>query len=218
MGTPVILMGKGALAVRIAQAFMASDEHELALVVPVIPEPRWTTSLRAWCERAQVPFVASGRIEDIPGVDAPDWEAELVFSVFYDRILPAWFLDRCGRALNLHNSPLPRYRGMAPINWALKNGEPEHGATIHEMTPGIDDGPIVAQVRYSIYPEHDEVRDVYDRALAYAWTLFEQTLPLLDSVEPRVQDESQATYYSAADAKRLGDRASFTRVESLASA
>jgi methionyl-tRNA formyltransferase len=218
MRTQVILLGKGSLAVRIAEAFHMSESHDLALVVPVVPEPPWTESLLGWCDRVGVSAVRSGRIEDIPGNARSGWRAELVFSVFYDKILPASFLGRCERALNLHNSPLPRYRGMAPINWALKNGEREHGVTIHEMTPGIDDGPIVAQVRYPVYPELDEVRDVYGRSLAYGWTLFEQTLPLLDWIEPQPQDHTLATHYRAVDSERLGDRASFTRAESLASA
>jgi methionyl-tRNA formyltransferase len=103
---------------------------------------------------------------------------------------------------------------MAPINWALKEGQRMHGVTIHEITPGIDDGPIVAQLTYSIYPEFDEVIDVYRRSLNYGWTLFEQTMPLLDLVEARPQDESLATYFSAGDQVRLGDRRDFTRAQS----
>jgi methionyl-tRNA formyltransferase len=143
--------------------------------------------------------------------------AELGVSVFYDRILPAPFIARFDRLLNLHNGPLPRYRGVSPINWALKNGERSHGVTIHEVTPGIDDGPIVAQLEYSIYPEVDEVRDVYQRAIAYGWVLFEQTMPLLDRIVARPQDERRATYYSARENRLLGDRSGFTRELSASS-
>src|SRR5204862_5498551 len=99
----------------------------------------------------------------------------------------------------------PKYRGVSPINSALKNGERMHGVTIHEITPGIDDGPIVAQVLFSIYPEHDEVVDVYDRALEYGWTLFEQTMPNLDRIEAEPQDEAEATYYSLTDNELLAE-------------
>jgi methionyl-tRNA formyltransferase len=115
----------------------------------------------------------------------------------------------------LHNAPLPKYRGVSPINWALKNGEIEHGLTIHEITPGIDDGPIIAQLKYSIYPEFDEVIDVYKRSLEYGWTLFQQTMPLIDNVQARPQNDSQASYYSKLDNPRLGDRSGFTREASL---
>jgi methionyl-tRNA formyltransferase len=163
-----------------------------------------------------VPLVPSGHFRDIPGVESDAWRTDLAFSVFYDKIIKAWFIDKCGRILNLHNGPLPRYRGVSPINWALKNGEALHGVTIHAITPGIDDGPVYAQAIYSIYPAFDEVRDVYARSLEYGWTLFTQTMPLLDRITPVPQDDSQATYYSLQQNSLLGDRRGFTRAESLA--
>lgn len=216
--TRVILLGKGTLAVRAARWFLDSPDHELARIVPVVPEPSWTDSLIAWASERGVPYVASGHYKDLEGVRDEDWGVDLAFSIFYDRIIRAWFIGKCGRILNLHNGPLPRYRGVSPINWALKNGERMHGATIHEITPGIDDGPIVAQVRYSIYPELDEVRDVYARSLEYGWTLFRETMPMLDRIEARPQDDELATYYSANENALLGDRRYFTRGESVGSA
>jgi methionyl-tRNA formyltransferase len=115
----------------------------------------------------------------------------------------------------LHNGPLPKYRGVAPINWALKNGEPFHGITIHEMTAGIDEGPIVAQLTYSIYPAFDEVIDVYGRALHYGWTLFEQTAPNFERIVAMPQDDSLATYYAGNQNDLLEERRDFTRAESL---
>jgi len=206
----VVLLGKGDLAVRVADWFAADEHWQLTHVVPVVPEPTWTASLAEWADRNGVARVESGHWVDLPAEPGRRL-ADLAVSVFYDRILSAEFLARCGRALNIHNGPLPRYRGVSPINWALKNGERSHGVTIHEISPGIDDGPIVAQATYSIYPEHDEVEAVYRRALAYGWTLFEQTMPILDRIEAVPQDERQATYYSAKDNDRLGDRRSFTR-------
>lgn len=207
----VVVLGKGELGVKVADWFLRSPDHELAWVVPVVPEPSWAPSLIAWCRENGVPFVESGRFQDLPGVGEPGWRVDLAFSVFYDRIIKDWFIAKCGRVLNLHNGPLPRYRGVSPINWALKNGEAEHGVTIHEVTPGIDDGPVVAQAKYSIYPETDEVVDVFKRSLEYGWLLFRQTMPLLDRIKARPQDESAATYYSRAQDGLLGERRGFTR-------
>ena len=212
----VVLLGKGTLAIRIAEWFTRQPQYDLRLIVPVIPEPTWTDSLSTWACANNVPIVASGHFKDIPDVMADHWRTDLAFSVFYDKIIKEWFIKKCSRILNLHNSPLPRYRGVSPINWALKNGEAQHGVTIHEITPGIDDGPIYAQVLYSIYPDVDEVKDVYARALEYGWTLFTQTMPMLDRITPRVQDEAQATYYNLAKNSELGERRSFTRQESVA--
>lgn len=209
--TSVVVLGKGSLAIRVAAWFAASDEHELVQVVPVLPEPTWTPSMIDWAVAHDVPHVASGHWQDLPEHLG---QVDLGISVFYDKILREPFIARFDRLLNLHNGPLPRYRGVAPINWALKNEEVEHGVTIHEVTPGIDDGPIVSRLTYSIYPAVDEVEDVYARALAYGWTLFEQTMTLLPRIEARPQDESAATYYTAADGAGLGDRADFTRAAS----
>jgi methionyl-tRNA formyltransferase len=201
----VILLGKGALCIRVLRWFLDSPSWQVSAVVPVIPEPEWTESLVEQATARGVPLVDSGDYHDLPG-----GSADLALSVFYDRILSAEFIASHRRVLNLHNSPLPKYRGVAPINWALKNGEHTHGVTLHEVTPGIDDGPIVAQVVYSLYP-FDEVEDVYRRGLAFGWTLFEQTMPILDRIEARQQDETAASYYPRSRSAELGERAGWRR-------
>ncbi|MDI3340750.1 MAG: formyltransferase family protein, partial [Sphaerobacter sp.] len=211
----VVLVGKGTLAIRIADWFLRSPDYQLVAIVPVIPEPSWTESLASWASQHDVPWVRSGHYRDLDRVHDESWRVDLAMSVFYGHIIRPWFIAKCDRIWNLHNGPLPRYRGISPVNWALKNGEREHGVTIHEITPGVDDGPIVGQLKYSIYPEFDEVGDVYQRALEYGWVLFQQTIPLADRITPRPQDEAQATYYSREHAHLLGDRRSFTRAESL---
>lgn len=207
----VVVMGKGDLAIRVANWFLHSEKYKLAAVVPVMPEPGWTQSLATWSRENDVAVIESGHYKDLPQLATPDEKIDLVISVFYDKIIKAWFIDRCKRIINLHNGPLPKYRGVSPINWALKNEEVEHGATIHEITPGIDDGPIIGQVKYSIYPEFDEVIDVYRRSLEYGWTLFQQTIPLLDKIKARQQNHEEASYYSKLDNPLLGERSDFTR-------
>lgn len=210
----VTVLGKGDLAIQVAEWFLKSDKYKLVSVVPVMPEPKWTASFADWARAHGVPVIESGHYRDLPNVSTPEWSVDLAVSVFYDKIIKQWFIEKCKRIINLHNGPLPRYRGVSPINWALKNGEHEHGVTIHEITPGIDDGPIISQVNYSIYPEFDEVVDVYKRALAYGWTLFQQTAPLLDQIKAREQEHEQAIYYSKHDNPRLGERSGFTREQS----
>jgi methionyl-tRNA formyltransferase len=206
----VVILGKGTLASRVANWFLESPEYELAHVVPVMPEPTWTDSFRGWAVSNNVPTIDSGHFNDC----LPHYAGrpiDLAISVFYDKIIKPNFIASCSRLLNIHNGPLPKYRGVSPINWALKNNEPRHGVTIHEITPGIDDGPIVAQVEYSIYPEFDEVIDVYNRSLEYGWVLFTQTIPILDKIRPRPQDDAIATYYNATQNALLGERRNFRK-------
>ena len=213
----VVLLGKGTLAIRIANWFLNHSDYQLRMVVPVDP-PSALMPAVTWADSRLVPLIRSGHYKDIPEVQSEAWRADLVLSVFYDKIIKPWFIDKCTRIINLHNGPLPRYRGVSPINWALKNGETLHGITIHEITPGIDEGPIYSQVLYSIYPEFDEVQDVYARSLEYGWTLFTQTMPLLDRITPAPQNHGEATYYAAHQNAALGDRRSFTRQPSVEAA
>jgi methionyl-tRNA formyltransferase len=207
----VVVVGKGDLAIKVANWFLLSDEYNLVAIVPVIPEPTWTQSFATWGRANGVPVIESGHYRDLPQISTAEGSIDLTVSVFYDRIIKAWFIERCKRIINLHNGPLPKYRGVSPINWALKNEEVEHGVTIHEITPGIDDGPLIGQLKYSIYPEFDEVVDVYKRSLEYGWVLFRQTIPLLDKIVARQQEHANASYYSKTDNPRLGERSGFTR-------
>ncbi len=207
--TQVVLLGKGDLAIRVGQWLQESPDYVLAWVVPVLPEPAWTGSLQGWAKASGVGVVETGRWQDLPASFEPD----LALSIFCHQIFPPAFIDRCGRILNLHNSLLPRYRGMTPINWALKNGERSHGVTLHEITPDVDAGPIVDQLHYPIDPEQDEVIDVYRRALEHGWTLMARCLPHLTTLPARPQDDAEATHYTARDLDRLGVRRWFTRGE-----
>lgn len=211
----VVVLGKGKLAIQIANWFREHKEYTLTAIVPVIPEPSWTDSFIKWAKKHNVSTISSGHYKDIPNIVDEKMTIDIAFSVFYDKIIKEWFIKKCKRILNIHNGPLPRYGGVYPINWALKNNEGQHGITIHEIKTGIDNGPIVSQLLYSIYPEFDEVIDVYKRAIQYGWILFKQTMPILDKIVPRTQDDSKATYYSSADGVFLRERKSFTKRESL---
>ena len=117
-----------------------------------------------------------------------------------------------GSIINLHNAPLPKYRGVRPINWALLNEEEEHGVTIHKIHEGIDDGDILGKVTYPIYPEIEEVEDVYKKALDYGWLLFKDVASKIDyALENATPQSGEYTYYSNKDNDLLGDRGDFRR-------
>ena len=208
----VVILGKGSLCIEICDWFNSNENYNIYLVIPVIPEPKWTDSLINWCEINQIKKLKSGDHRDID--DSILNKSDLVISVFYDKIIKSEFINKCKKIINLHNGPLPKYRGVSPINWALKNNEFEHGVTIHEISPGIDDGNIIGQVKYSIYSEFDEVIDVYNRANAYAFVLFKNTIRLIDKINPRKQDNTKSSYYSKNENILLMERSNFTKSES----
>ena len=202
----ITVYGKGDLAIDVCSYLLSTDNN--LTVVPVIPEPIWTSSLVDWCKEYGVTYVESGNYRNLKT------KTDLGISVFYDKIFKKDYIESCGKLINIHNGPLPEYRGMSPINWALKDKKSEHGITIHEITPGIDDGPIVSQLKYNIYPEFDEVIDVYKRSLEYGRVLFENTFPILNKIKPTKQNESSVIYHDSSEHHLLGDRKNFTRKES----
>ena len=197
------------MAYRAVELFsLLGAEPETVAVVQ--SEPDWEPRL-SWLME-QGPFK---HVNVISGHKDLRAHYDVAFSVFYDRILPPWLIDRIGLPLNLHPAPLPRYRGVRPINWALKNGEREHGVTIHRMTYGVDDGPIYGRVTFPIWPEIDEVRDVYERMLVEARNLMKEVIPRLHEIEPYEQDHDEATINRSADNHLLGDRSDWTREVSV---
>jgi methionyl-tRNA formyltransferase len=88
---------------------------------------------------------------------------EFIFSFYYRRMLAPEVLAAAKRgAYNMHGSLLPKYRGRAPVNWAVLHGETETGATLHEMTAKPDAGRIVDQERVPIGPD-DTAAEVFAR-------------------------------------------------------
>lgn len=213
----IVLCGKGPLARKILDWYVDRPEKYTVLyVVPVVPPEDWyECDLAEYAAGLGLAVEHSGDIDRIPRLFEKERYADILQLVFYKRILRKETISQFGTALNVHMSELPKYRGARGINWALKNGEQFQGVTIHKVTEKLDQGSIYSQNRFSIYPQFEEVADVYQRSLEYAYTLFTQTLPLLDMIEPAEQDHSKATYYSSKDFSELGDRLTFTKAASI---
>jgi len=126
---------------------------------------------------------------------APD----LLFSFYYRRMLGPALLALARRgALNLHGSLLPRYRGRAPVNWAVLHGERHTGATLHYMIEQPDAGDIVAQQAVPILPD-DTAREVFDKVTVAAEIVLDAALPpLLDGTAPRLENRlAEGSYFGA---------------------
>ena len=106
-------------------------------------------------------------------------QPDFVFSFYYRSILGAPLLRAARRgALNMHGSLLPRYRGRAPVNWAILRGERECGATLHYMVERVDAGDIVDREAVPILID-DDAREVYAKVTLAAETLLVRSLPAL---------------------------------------
>ena len=130
-----------------------------------------------------------GRIRDL----RPDF----LFSFYYRLMLGAALLAIPGRgAFNMHGSLLPKYRGRAPVNWAILHGETETGATLHEMVEKPDAGRIVDQEPVAILPDERAV-DVFGKVTRAAERVLRRSLPKLvdGSAVLRAQDLSRGGYF-----------------------
>ena len=137
-------------------------------------------------------------------VNTPEWrerlaalQPDLILSVYYRHMIGTKILGmpRLG-AFNLHGSLLPKYRGRAPINWAVLHGEARIGMTLHRMVKAPDAGAIVDQEGVEIGPR-DTAEQAFRKVLPCARTVVARQIDaLLAGTAPETpQDEAQATYF-----------------------
>lgn len=119
--------------------------------------------------------------------------ADVAVVVAYGRVLPKTFLTAYSHgAINVHFSLLPRYRGAAPVNWAIANGEKETGVTTMQMDIGLDTGAILMQRSTRI--EHNENSiELMERLSFVGAELLSETLANYASLTPIEQDHAVAT-------------------------
>jgi len=104
-------------------------------------------------------------------------QPDFLFSFYYRSLLGAPLLTAARRgALNMHGSLLPKYRGRAPVNWAIVRGERETGATLHYMVERADAGDIVDQLAVPILAD-DDAREVFNKVTVAAETVLARSLP-----------------------------------------
>jgi methionyl-tRNA formyltransferase len=125
---------------------------------------------------------------------APD----LIVVAAYGKILPESILQippyGC---INVHSSLLPKYRGAAPIQWAILNGETETGVTIMHMAKALDAGDIITQAKTEI-DTNETAEDLHDRLMHLGAQLLVKTIPLIASGQASrtPQEEEQSSYAS----------------------
>jgi methionyl-tRNA formyltransferase len=128
-------------------------------VLVIAPEPRrtapWHVSLLAYAQQVGVRCIAPPNVNDDEIVrEVQRHEADLLLSIYYTQVFRPQLLDVIrGPALNFHPSLLPRHRGVAPLIWAIAEGDPSTGLTVHHIDEGIDTGRVVGRYPMPIHPE-----------------------------------------------------------------
>lgn len=160
----LLIMGTGPFAVPTFQTLLKSDHEVVCLVTrpdkiargrkKAPPNP-----MRQAAEDAGIPTFSPENINDDEGLSLLDQQsADLYIVCDYGQILSKEALSKPKLGgINLHGSLLPKYRGAAPINWALLNGDRVAGITVIHMTPRLDGGPMICQRSLEVGAEEDAV-------------------------------------------------------------
>ncbi len=198
----IVFMGTPEFAVPSLRQLIA-DGHEIVCVLTqpdkpknrgmkLMPSPVKVVAMEHQIEVYQPATLKSGEALERLSALKP----ELIVVAAYGKILPKEILDlpRLG-CINVHSSLLPRYRGAAPINWAILNGETETGVTIMYMAEGLDTGDIISQRATAIDPD-ETVESLHDRlALLGAELLGETVAAIGAGTAQRVpQNDAESCY------------------------
>jgi methionyl-tRNA formyltransferase len=194
----VLFYGTPAFALPTLHALLARHQVVAAVTQPDRPAGRGQRSkaspVKVAAMERRVPVVQPVRLRD------PGWPerlaehaADVAVVVAFGQLLPRAVLDVPVRgSINVHASLLPRYRGAAPVAWAIIRGERETGVTTFQMDPGMDTGPLLLQRAAPIGPE-ETAGDLAERLARLGAEVLLETLDRLDTLTPRPQDSEAAT-------------------------
>lgn len=162
---------------------LLSGGLEVPLVVTVPDDPnetQWYASVAATAQDYGLKVIAPAKA-DTPELErtVAQLHPDFLFSFYYRSLLGTPLLRAARRgALNMHGSLLPKFRGRAPVNWAILKGETETGATLHYMVERADAGEIVDQLAVPILAD-DDAREVFGKVTVAAETILARSLPAL---------------------------------------
>jgi methionyl-tRNA formyltransferase len=195
----ILLCGKNDTAAE-ALEFLRERGDEVLAVGTASDSGRdgWQRSLVGAARARDVACEQPARINDPAAIARlSSWRPDLLISIQYDQILKEPFFRGIGcPCVNLHFALLPRNRGVAPIAWALLEGDARTGATFHHMLVDIDAGDVVAQRAVAIAAD-DTGRALYDKVSRAATELFREAYPFGPQWRARriPQDPRLATYH-----------------------
>jgi len=196
-------MGTPPLAATVLSALLESNPLEVLAVVTQPDQPKGrdlklrASAVKEFAVKHNLPVLQPEGAREPAFLEklhklAPD----LIVVAAYGQILPQELLEvpRFG-CLNVHTSLLPKYRGAAPIQWAILNGDSETGVTIMKMSAGLDTGDIVSKERTPI-SNGDDAATLHNRLAQIGGALLVRTIPefVAGRINPHPQRTEDATY------------------------
>ena len=206
----IIFMGTPDFAVGTLRS-LAEAGHEITLVVSQPDKPKGRghamvpTPVKVVAEELGIPVFQPVKIREAKDV-LEKTEADVCVVAAFGQIIPASILHmKKYGCINVHASLLPKYRGAAPIQWAVIDGEKESGVTIMQMDEGLDTGDMLAKVIVPL-DEKETGGSLFDKLSEAGGSLCVETLAKLEKGEitPEKQGESPTAYASMLD-KKMGN-------------
>lgn len=198
----VIFMGTPDFAFPVLDALKEAG-HTIKLVVTQPDKPRGRgkkvtySPVKEWAVEQNIPVYQPERIRNPESIEMVNTiPAEVCVVAAFGQILPKEILDHPKYGcVNVHASLLPKYRGAAPIQWSILNGDEYTGVTTMQMGPGLDDGDILLQEKVKI-ADDETGGSLFDKLSDVGASLLVKTLDGLEKglITPIPQDESQATH------------------------
>lgn len=190
----IVFMGTPAFAAPTLQSLYES-EHEVVGVVTVPDRPKGrglkmqSSPVKIMAEDFQIPILQPENLRDSVFItDLENFQADL-FVVVGFRILPEEVFSMPPKGtINIHASLLPHYRGAAPINWAIINGETETGITIFYIQKRVDTGNIILQEKVTIEP-HDTAGSLHDKLMNLAAEAILDAVDMIEDDEVEVKSQ-----------------------------
>lgn len=209
----VVFMGTPDFAVGTLQALLAS-RHEVAAVVTQPDKPKGRgkamqfTPVKEVAVEANIPVLQPKKVRE-PEVmeEIRKFQPDVIVVVAFGQIIPKAILDmpKYG-CVNVHASLLPKYRGAAPIQWAVIDGEEKSGVTTMQMDEGLDTGDMLLTEEVTLDPE-ETGGSLFNKLSAVGAQLLLKTLDELEAgnIVPRPQPEESTTAYAAMLNKKMGE-------------
>ncbi len=199
----IVFMGTAELACASLARLAADQRFKVNAVVTQPDKPKGrdlklqASPVKILAEQRGLPVLQPLRARDEAFIDRlREYAPDLMVVAAYGQILPPAILEapRYG-CLNVHTSLLPKYRGAAPIQWAIADGEPETGVTIMKMDAGLDTGPMLSVRRTPILAT-DDSQALHDRLAGLGADLLVETIPdfVAGKLLPVPQPAAGATY------------------------
>jgi methionyl-tRNA formyltransferase len=184
---------------KITLEYLLEQDKNVVAAVMTETDNEWYHGLEEVTDKYNLKLFEEKNINDNQFVEkvSNELKPDLIISVNFDQIFKKEIINIPGKGcINIHASLLPKYRGRAPLNWAILKGEKETGVTVHYINEGIDTGKIILQEKIDI-KKIDYIDDILKKVKERYPEMINKAVDLIESakVEPVEQEKEDGSYY-----------------------